>query len=305
MPELDASFKLSERTALLTGPCTTINQSIASKLTSLGCNIALIDRNIERAARFAEQLMNTREINERYGRAVAIQADLSKPHHVQDAASRAAEAFGGLDIFIDGLLTTDVRDFRDPESLEDLDRMLDVNLRSPLMMTHAVLKFLEGRKRGRVIYLQHDIVRLGLEKNGILAATRGGLSDFARILSREVGGNNVTVNVLGIGVSEEFLLQQATPPGAPGVRGAGAPSTPTIASSQSLSGPHSANSASHGTSASTHRVSINEALAALKVHFPRASMMDPERIANVVAFLASPLGAGITGQTISVNQGLS
>lgn len=289
MPELDASFKLSERTALLTGPCTTVNQSIATKLTSLGCNIALIDRNIERSSRFAEQLMNTREINERYGRAVAIQADLSKPHHVQDAASRAAEAFGGLDIFIDGLLTTDVREFRDPESLEDLDRLIDVNLRSPLMMTHAVLKFLEGRKRGRVIYLQHDIVRLGLEKNGILAATRGGMSDFARILSREVAANNVTVNVLSLGISEEFLLQQTTPPGAPGLRGVGAPTAPSA----------------KPTAAGTNRVSINEALAALKATFPRASMIDPERVANTVAFLASPLGAGITGQTISVNQGLA
>ncbi|MBK7891850.1 MAG: SDR family NAD(P)-dependent oxidoreductase [Bdellovibrionales bacterium] len=210
MAELDASFKLNERTALLTGPCTTINQSIATKLTSLGCNVALVDRNIERSSRFAEQLMNNREIHERHGRAVAIQADLSKSHHVQDAASRAAESFGGLDIYIDGLMTSDVREFRDPQSLEDLDRMMDVNLRSPLMMTHAVLKFLEGRKRGRVIYLQHDVVRIGLEKNGILAATRGGLPDFTRVLAREVAVNNVTVNVVALGISEEFLIQQSS-----------------------------------------------------------------------------------------------
>lgn len=279
---IDASFKLSERTALLTGPCTTINQSIATKLTSLGCNVALVDRNIERSSRFAEQLMNAREINERFGRAVAIQADLSKSHHVQDAASRAAEAFGGLDVFIDGLLTTDVRDFRDPQALEDIDRLIDVNMRSPLMMTHAVLKFLEGRKRGRIIYLQHDIVRLGIEKNGLLAATRGGLTDFSRILAREVAPNNVTVNVVSIGVSEEFLIQQANPPGAPGARGAGAATSPAPA-----------------------RTSINDALATLKQSFPRASMMDSDRVANLIAFLASPLGAAITGQTISINQGLA
>lgn len=280
MAELDASFKLSERTALLTGPCTTINQAIATKLTSLGCNIALVDRNIERASRFADQLMNEREVNERWGRAVAIQADLSKSHHVQDAASRAAEAFGGLDIFIDGLMTTDVRDFREPTALDDIDRLIDVNLRSPLMMTHAVLKFLEGRKRGRIIYLQHDIVRLGIEKNALLAATRGGLSDFARTLAREVAVNNVTVNVVSVGVSEEFLIQQTNPPGAPGARGQGAATT------QSKS-------------------SINDSLTTLKQSFPRAVMMDPDRVANLIAFLASPLGAAMTGQTIAANQGLA
>lgn len=280
MAEMDASFKLSERTALLTGPCTTINQAIASKLTSLGCNVALVDRNIEKSSRFAEQLMNEREINERNGRAVAIQADLSKSHHVQDAASRAAESFGGLDIFIDGLMTTDVREFREAGALDDIDRLIDVNLRSPLMMTHAVLKFLEGRKRGRIIYLQHDIVRLGIEKNGLLAATRGGLSDFTRTLAREVAVNNVTVNVVSVGVSEEFLIQQTNPPGAPGARGQGAATTQS-------------------------KTSINDSLAALKQSFPRATMIEPDRVANLIAFLASPLGAAMTGQTIAANQGLA
>lgn len=278
--QMDASFKLSERTALLTGPCTTINQAVATKLTSLGCNVALVDRNIEKSQRFAEQLMNTREINERFGRAVAIQADLSKSHHVQDAASRAAESFGGLDIFVDGLMTTDVREFRDPQALDDIDRLIDVNLRAPLMMTHAVLKFLEGRKRGRIIYLQHDMIRLGLEKNGLLAATRGGLSDFARTLSREVAVNNVTVNVVSVGVSEELLLQQTNPPGAQGARGEGA-------------------------AASQNRTSINDSLALMKQAFPRAAMVDPDRIANLIAFLASPLGSALTGQTIAANQGLA
>ncbi len=288
MAEIDASFKLSERTALLTGPCTTINQAIASKLTSLGCNVALVDRNVEKSQRFAEQLMNEREIHERYGRAVAIQADLSKSHHVQDAASKAAESFGGLDIFIDGLLTTDVREFRDPQALEDIDRMIDVNLRAPLMMTHAILKFLEGRKRGRIIYMQHDIVRLGLEKNGMLAATRGGLSDFARILAREVAPNNVTVNVVSCGVSEEFLLQQTNPPTMPGTRGDGAPGSRV-----------------ENNSPAQNRVSVNDSLAQLKQSFPRAGVIDADKVANLIAFLASPLGSAMTGQTISVNQGLA
>jgi NAD(P)-dependent dehydrogenase (short-subunit alcohol dehydrogenase family) len=278
--QIDASFKLSERTALITGPCSTINQAVATKLTSLGCNVALVDRNIEKSQRFAEQLMNTREINERFGRAVAIQADLSKSHHVQDAASRAAESFGGLDIFVDGLMTTDVREYRDPTALDDFDRLIDVNLRAPLMMTHAILKFLEGRKRGRIIYLQHDLIRLGLEKNGLLAATRGGLSDFARILAREVAVNNVTVNVVSVGISEELLLQQANPPNAQGARGEGAAPAPP-------------------------KISINDSLANIKQSFPRAAMVDPDRVANLIAFLASPLGSAMTGQTIAANQGLA
>lgn len=266
---VETSFKLQDRTAILTGPCHSFNQSIALKLTQMGANVALIDRNVEKTQRFAEQLMDAREINERYGRAVTIQADLSKPHHVQDAISRAAESFGGIDIYVDGLMTTDLKLFKDPTALQDIDYVIDVNLRSVMMMTHGVLRFLESRKRGRVIYLMHDIVRLGLPSNSLMAATRTGLTAFARTLAREVAADNVTVNCVGIGVTEEFLLQYGA----------------------LLSGGKPLN--------------IQEAQAKLLQLYPMATMTEPDKIANMVAFLASPLGSGVTGQTIAVSQGLS
>lgn len=264
----ESSFKLQDRTALLTGPCNGFNQAIAVKLTQLGANVALVDRNIERSQRFASQLTDAREINERYGRAVAVQADLSKPHHVQDAISRSAEAFGGIDIYIDGLMTTDVKRFKDPNALEDLERMIDVNMKAPLLMTHGVLRFLEGRKRGRIIYLMHDIVRLGLANNSLMAVSRTGLTAFSRTLAREVMESNITVNCVAIGVTEDFLLGQNAQDAA-------------------------------------SKTSIQEAQAKLVQTYPHAHLMDTEKIAATVAFLASPLGAGITGQTIAVSQGLS
>jgi 2-hydroxycyclohexanecarboxyl-CoA dehydrogenase len=266
----EQSFKLQDRTALITGPCNSFNQAIANKFTQLGANVALVDRNIEKSQRFAEQLMDAREVHERYGRAVAVQADLTKPHHVQDAIQRSAEAFGGIDIYIDGLMTTDVKSFRDENALADLDRIIDVNLRAPLLMTHGILRFLEGRKRGRIIYLMHDIVRVGLPSNGLMAMSRTGLTAFARTLAREVSDKNITVNCVAIGITEEFLLGQGTIP--------------------------------EGTKPTG---SIQEAQKKLLETYPHAVMMDTEKIANMVAFLASPLGAGVTGQTMAVSQGLS
>jgi NAD(P)-dependent dehydrogenase (short-subunit alcohol dehydrogenase family) len=259
------SFKLQDRTALLTGPCNSINQSICSKLTQMGVNVAIVDRNIEKSTRYAAQLMDAREVQERYGRAVAIQADLSKPHHIQDAVARAAESFGGIDIYIDGLMTTEAKSFKEASSLEDLDRVIDVNLRASLMMTHSVLRFLEGRKRGRVIYLMHDIARMGIAQNSLLAATRSGLTAFARSLARETAENNITVNCVAFGLSEEFLLAQSK----------------------------------------SDSTSINELQGQLVKSYPFAQMTEPEKVANLVAFLASPLGSAITGQTVAVSNGMS
>lgn len=261
----EASFKLTDRTAIMTGPCNSITQAIAMRLTQVGANVALIDRNTEHAARFASQLMDAREINERYGRAIAIQSDLATQSQVQDAISRVAESFGGIDIYIDGLMGLDVRPFQSPTALENFDNLIEANLKSPIMITHAVLRFLGSRKRGRVIYLMHDICRLGIPHNGLASATRTGLSAFARTLAREVFENNVTVNCVAVGVTEEFLLAQA----------------------------------------GDEKLSIQEAHQRLTQKFPYAVLTEPEKIANLVLFLASPLGASITGQTIAASSGLS
>lgn len=261
----ESSFKLQDRTAVLTGPCNTTNQAIAMKLTQMGVNIALVDRNIEKSQRFANQLMDAREAHERFGRAIAVQADLSKAHHIQDAIGKTAESFGGIDIYIDGLMTTESKLFKDPTALDDIDRVIDVNMRAPLMTTHAVLRYLESRKRGRIIYLVNDIARIGITHNSMHAVTRCGLMTFARTLSREMVENNVTVNCVALGLTEEFLLAQN----------------------------------------GQEQVSVQEAQNRVQRTIPSAHMGEPEKAANLVAFLASPLGSGITGQTIAVSQGMS
>jgi NAD(P)-dependent dehydrogenase (short-subunit alcohol dehydrogenase family) len=261
----ETSFKLQDRTAILTGPCNSFNQAIAYKFTQLGANVALIDSNIDKLQRFANQLTDAREVNERYGRATAIQSELSNPKKVIEAVTKAAEAFGGIDIFIDGFMTTAVKRFRDPLALEDLDKMIDQNLRATLLTTHGVLRFLESRKRGRIIYLMHDLARMGFPQNSLMAVTRSGLSAFARTLAREAAEFNITVNCVAMGTTEEFLLSQV----------------------------------------GTETVSIQEAQGRLLQIQPNAQMIETEKIANMVAFLASPLGSGITGQTIAVSQGMS
>ena len=262
---VETSFRLQDRTAVLAGPCNSTNQAIAIKLTQMGVNVALIDRNADKIKRFADQLMDAREVQEKYGRATAISADLLKAHHVQDAVSRASETFGGIDIYVDGMLALDPKPFKNDKSLDEIERVIDVNLRSPLLLTHAVLRFLQARKRGRVIFLLPDLARMGMAGTALMSATRTGLMSFAKALARETAESNVTVNCVAMGVTEEFLLAQN----------------------------------------GTDTVSIQELQSRLLKHFPQATMTEPDKIASLVAFLASPLGAGVTGQTIAVSQGLS
>ena len=264
MDLVENSFRLQDRTAIITGDCESINQAIGRKLTQLGTDVAFLNANIDRAQKYCEQLMNNHEVNDKYGKAIAIKTDFSKISNYQDSISKVAESFGGVDILIDNSGSNKIENFKDAKLHESLEAMIEVNLRAPLFFTHAAYRFLESRKRGRVIFLLPDLVRMGLAQNSLFAATRTGLIHFAKSFAREVHASNITVNCVASGLNEEFLLGQ----------------NPEAKSPQA-------------------------ALEMTQKKHPDAQMMDSERIANLVAFLASPLGSGITGQTIAVNQGLT
>ncbi len=264
MELVENSFRLQDRTAIITGDCESVNQAIGRKLTQLGTDVAYVHSNIDRALKYCEQLMNNHEVNDKYGKAIAIKADLGKSANYQDSISKVAESFGGVDILIDNTSAHRFENFKDANIQECLDAMIDLNLKAPLFYTHAALRFLESRKRGRVVYVLPDLARMGILKNSLLAASRTSLIHFAKSLAREVQPSNMTVNCVATGVSEEFLLNQ-----------------------------------------NPEMKSLQTALEHAQKKLPDAQLMDSERIANLVAFLVSPLGSGITGQTIAVNQGLS
>lgn len=199
-------FALQDRTALILGPVTTTVRQIATTLTQAGANVALLDENHKNAQSLAQQLSDEREINDRFGRALAIQVDFQKPISCQEGLRRAAEGFGSLDLYIDALTQGfNYSEFAKIE-IDTIEKNLNMSLGLSLHMTHYMIPFLKGRKRGRVVYLFHDQAQMGLKNHSLLAAGRMGLLAFARCLARELQEDRVTVNCVGIGLTEDYLL---------------------------------------------------------------------------------------------------
>lgn len=205
---IESPIKLSEKTVLVTGATTVIGSGLCLALSELGANIAILDKNVDKSQRIVDQINDQREVRAERGRAAAIPADLTKPHHAREAVSRVAEAFGGVDIYVDALTLARNLSFEDAGFFEELDRFVDVNLKAPLFLTQEVLRFMKGRKRGRIVYLIQDISRIGYPGETLSAVSRTGLIGFARSLAREVATYNITVNCLAIGPTEEYLLMR-------------------------------------------------------------------------------------------------
>jgi 3-oxoacyl-[acyl-carrier protein] reductase len=133
-----------------------------------------------------------KEIEKAGGKALAIQADATDAKAVKNAVETTVKTFGRLDVLVNNAGTAIPKPFEEA-TLEELDLVIDINLRGILIATHAALKHIgEG---GRIIMVGSCVgERTMVPGLAAYAATKGAVKMFTQGLSREVGSRGITVN---------------------------------------------------------------------------------------------------------------
>ncbi|HUO36026.1 MAG TPA: 3-oxoacyl-ACP reductase family protein [Candidatus Acidoferrum sp.] len=179
--------KLEGKVALVTGASRGIGAAIAKKLAADGAKVAVTYTKGADAAAVV-----VKDIERAGGKAIAIQADAIDAEATKAAVEKTVAAFGRLDILVNNAGTARPNRFEDT-TLEDIDYMIDLNLRGTLVATQAALKHLKDG--GRIIMIG-SCVGERMMTPGLVAysATKGAVKMFTQGLSREVGGRGITVN---------------------------------------------------------------------------------------------------------------
>jgi 3-oxoacyl-[acyl-carrier protein] reductase len=181
------SKKLEGKVALVTGGSRGIGAAIAKRLAADGAAVAITyTKGAEAAASVVEAIKTAG------GKAIPVQADATAPDQVKPAIDKTVAALGKLDVFVNNAGTAIPKKFEDT-TLEELDRMIDINLRGAFVATQAALKHMnEG---GRIILIG-SCVGERMMTPGLVAyaATKGAIKMFAQGLAREVGDRGITVN---------------------------------------------------------------------------------------------------------------
>jgi 3-oxoacyl-[acyl-carrier protein] reductase len=125
-------------------------------------------------------------------KAIAIQADATDAKAVVAAIEKTVATFGGLDVLVNNAGTAIPKPFEDAP-LEELDRVIDINLRCVLIATQAALKHIKAG--GRIINIGSCVGERMLAPGlAVYSATKGAVKMFTQGLSREVGPRGITVN---------------------------------------------------------------------------------------------------------------
>jgi 3-oxoacyl-[acyl-carrier protein] reductase len=181
------SNTLKGKTAIVTGGSRGIGAAIAKRLASDGASVAITYAKDSNAASIV-----VKAIEDAGGKAIAIQADAVSSDAILAAVEQAVTVFGKLDILVNNAGTAIPKPFEET-SLEEMDHVINLNIRGVFVTTQAALKHMNDN--GRIIMIGSCVGERNLTPGlAAYAATKGAVKMFAQSLSREVGARGITVN---------------------------------------------------------------------------------------------------------------
>jgi 3-oxoacyl-[acyl-carrier protein] reductase len=181
------SKKLEGKIALITGGSRGIGAAIAKRLAADGANVAITyTKGAEAAAAVVK------DIERAGGKAIAIQADAADADAGKAAVEKTIASFGRIDVLVNNAGIAIAKRFEET-TLEEMDRMIDINVRGTLVATQAALKHMQSG--GRIIMIGSCVGERVMTPGLVpYSATKGAIKMFTQGLSREVGNRGITVN---------------------------------------------------------------------------------------------------------------
>jgi NAD(P)-dependent dehydrogenase (short-subunit alcohol dehydrogenase family) len=194
--------------ALVTGASRGIGAAIAIRLAAEGAQVALSARTTAEDARRAPGSLSSTlsKIEQLGGRAVALQADLSRPDGGRDSlVDRAEDALGPIDILVNNAGDTRYAPFLDI-SAADVERIFEVNLRSPWELCRRVVPGMRKAGRGWILNIGSFAAEhpagppyrkvVTDQKATLYGSSKAALHRFTTSLAAETFDDGLTVNVL-------------------------------------------------------------------------------------------------------------
>ncbi len=252
---------LKNKVALVTGSANGMGRSIARKFAEEGCDLIINDLSLDAAKKVAEEIKSLGR------KAIAVKADITNGAEINKMTEAAIKEFGRIDILVNnagGVSGTEGRGNSDNITEGEWDRVVDLNLKGPFMVTMSVLPVMKKNKYGKIIFISSmgavspcvSVLHYHTAKAGILGLTIN--------LAFELAPQNIYVNAIVPGPVETTFWDSLVPAG-------------------------------------PERDALFKAIAEKEV--PLEKIGRPEDIAGPALFLASGLSDYITGQIIHAGGG--
>ena len=248
----------SARVALVTGGAQGIGEAIVKALVADGLAVAIADLRAEQAQETAQA------VRDAGGRALGVSLDVTDSASVTAGLELVRTELGEIDVLVNNAGWDDLKLFVNTDE-EFWDRVIEVNFKGALRLTHGVLPGMIDRRWGRIVNIGSDAGRVGSSLESVYSGAKGGIIAFTKTIAREVARKGVTANAV---CRDRPIRRSCARP------------SPRPADSDKVIG-------------------------AMVSGVPMKRLAEPREIAAAVRFFAHDDAGYVTGQTLSVSGGLT
>jgi 2-hydroxycyclohexanecarboxyl-CoA dehydrogenase len=246
-------MRLEGRIALVTGGAGGIGSATCRRLAAEGATVAVTDLELAAAEALAAEIG---------GRGYEL--DVRSVESVRAAVEAAERDLGPLDVVVNNAGYDEFGFFVHTDEAM-WDRVLAVNLRGVIAVTHAVLPGMQQRGGGRIVNVASEAGRLGSPGSGVYSAAKAGVIGLTKAVAGESARYGVTCNAVAPGPIETPLLM----------------------------------------SAPEEFAEVGERIVSNMIGKTALRRLgQPEEVAATIAFLASDDASYVTGQTLGVSGGM-
>jgi NADP-dependent 3-hydroxy acid dehydrogenase YdfG len=211
---VDEPSSLAQTVAIVTGASSGIGEATARRLSAEGATVALVARRRDRLEALAAQIWAAG------GQALVVEADLEREESGEWIVRTVLDEFGRLDTLVNNagvMLLGQVRD----APLQEWRRMVDLNVKAPLWVTHAALGALveaattSERGVADIVNISSIAGRTARANSAVYGLTKWGIGAFTEALRQELAPDSVRVSVVEPGATDTELRSHVRPEAMP------------------------------------------------------------------------------------------
>ncbi len=188
-------MKLTNKVAVVTGASKGIGASIALHLAAEGAAVVV---NYASSREGADKVVA--EITAKGGKAIAVQADVSKQADIDRLFAETSKAYGKLDILVNN---AGIYEFSPLEVIneEHFHKQFNLNVLGLLLTTQAAVKLI-GPEGGSIINISSVVSTFTPPGSSVYSATKASVDAITKVLTKELGARKIRVNAINPGMVE-------------------------------------------------------------------------------------------------------